>query len=90
MSKSVAKSLRLVFLAILLIVWIAACQGKIDNSSLRNESLTNCRIIQHAMGETCVPLNPQRVIALSLVDNVIALGIKPLEQRLLKVVWIRY
>lgn len=29
------------------------------------------------MGETCVPLNPQRVIALRLVDNVIALGIKP-------------
>lgn len=64
-------------MAILLLVWIVACQGRNDNSSLGNEPLTNCRIIQHAMGETCVPLNPQRVIALSLVDNVITLGIKP-------------
>lgn len=78
MPKSVSKSLRLFFLAILLIVWIAACQVRIDNSSLVGRSLpTNCRIIQHAMGETCVPLNAQRVIALRLIDNVIALGIKP-------------
>ncbi len=74
-SKNINKSLQSFFLAILLIVWIVACQGK---SNLNNESPSDCRIIQHAMGETCVPLNPQRVIALSLVDNVIALGIKPI------------
>jgi iron complex transport system substrate-binding protein len=29
------------------------------------------------MGETCVPVNPQRVVALTALDNVLSLGVKP-------------
>lgn len=39
-----------------------------------------CRIIKHTMGETCVPINPQRVVTLSIstLGNVLALGVKPI------------
>ena len=39
----------------------------------------DCRPVQHAIGETCIPLNLQRIIALSTptMGNVLALGIKP-------------
>ncbi|MBE8964952.1 iron-siderophore ABC transporter substrate-binding protein [Nostocales cyanobacterium LEGE 12452] len=39
-----------------------------------------CRIIKHTMGETCVPVNPQRVVTLSLstLGNVLALGVRPI------------
>ncbi len=37
------------------------------------------RLIQHAMGESIVPANPQRVVVLDTgeLDNVLALGVKP-------------
>ncbi|WNN88970.1 iron-siderophore ABC transporter substrate-binding protein [Gloeocapsopsis dulcis] len=37
-------------------------------------------MVKHTMGETCVPINSQRVITLSLstLGNVLALGIKPI------------
>ncbi|WNN89733.1 iron-siderophore ABC transporter substrate-binding protein [Gloeocapsopsis dulcis] len=34
-------------------------------------------MIEHKLGQTCVPLNPQRVIVLGYLENVLALGIKP-------------
>lgn len=44
-------------------------------------SSPECRVIQHTFGETCVPLKPQRIIALDpsyTLDPLIALGIKPI------------
>ena len=47
--------------AILIVVAIAACSN--NTSTKPNSALTeNCRVIQHAMGETCVPINPQRIV----------------------------
>lgn len=41
----------------------------------------NCegRLVTHAMGETCVPANPQRVVVLDTgeLDSALALGVKP-------------
>ncbi|MFQ4145912.1 iron-siderophore ABC transporter substrate-binding protein [Chlorogloeopsis sp. ULAP02] len=39
-----------------------------------------CRMVKHTMGKTCVPINPQRVVTLSLatLGNVLALGVKPI------------
>ena len=45
-----------------------------------SEPTSDCRIIQHTFGETCVPLKPESIIALSPVltlDPLIALGITP-------------
>ncbi|MGC1310557.1 MAG: iron-siderophore ABC transporter substrate-binding protein [Phormidesmis sp.] len=43
-------------------------------------SQADCRQVQHAMGETCVPVDPQRVITLDpgSLGNAIALGIQPI------------
>lgn len=43
-------------------------------------STSECRLIQHSVGETCVPLNPQRVITLDpmSLEGAIALGIQPI------------
>jgi iron complex transport system substrate-binding protein len=49
-------------------------------SSPSNLPATECRMVKHTMGETCVPINPQRVVTLSLatLGNVLALGVKPI------------
>lgn len=41
---------------------------------------SDCRTVHHAMGETCVPSQPQRVITLSVpsLGDAIALGVKPM------------
>ncbi|MEO0768014.1 MAG: iron-siderophore ABC transporter substrate-binding protein [Cyanobacteria bacterium J06649_4] len=44
----------------------------------RGDSSESCRIISHSMGETCVPLQPQRVVTLTHLDNALALGVKPI------------
>ncbi|MCU0569028.1 MAG: hypothetical protein MUF49_20810 [Oculatellaceae cyanobacterium Prado106] len=38
-----------------------------------------CRSLHHALGETCVPLHPQRIATLTDVDmiSVLALGLQP-------------
>jgi iron complex transport system substrate-binding protein len=41
---------------------------------------SKCRVIQHERGETCVPLNPQRIVVSdsnAALDPIVALGIKP-------------
>lgn len=72
----------LLSLVTLLICLISACDQNSPVSSLADSpaQMSDCRIIEHAMGETCVSLNPQRVITLDpfAVENTLALGIKPI------------
>jgi iron complex transport system substrate-binding protein len=54
-----------------------------NNSLPKAETNTieqNCRMVQHGMGVSCVPDQPQRVVTLSTMDlaNALALGIKPI------------
>ena len=66
------------FTAILIVVAIAACNN--NRSTEPNTALTdNCRVIQHAMGETCVPLNPQRIVTIdsTILEATLALNQKP-------------
>lgn len=49
------------------------------NPNLNSDNLTpDIRVVQHAMGETKVPLHPQKVVVLGGLDNVLALGVKPI------------
>jgi iron complex transport system substrate-binding protein len=43
------------------------------------QSESPCRIVKHALGETCVPARPQRVVALAsdAVVNLLSLGFQP-------------
>ncbi len=51
-----------------------------NTSSLPKQPTAECRMVKHAMGETCVPIHPQRVVTLSLstLGNTLALGVKPI------------
>jgi iron complex transport system substrate-binding protein len=61
---------------------VIACNHQISQnipSSLKIP-ITECRMVKHAMGETCVPIHPQRVVTLSFptLGNALALGVKPI------------
>jgi len=69
---------------LLLIIPLSLVLGCRSNSSLSVSTpplvTSECRVIQHAIGETCVPNNPQRIIVLDTnpLDAVLALGVKPI------------
>jgi iron complex transport system substrate-binding protein len=69
-------------LCILGFTLVTACNHHASQniSSLTKQPTAECRMVKHTMGETCVPINPQRVVTLSLstLGNVLALGVKPI------------
>ncbi|MFP4099136.1 iron-siderophore ABC transporter substrate-binding protein [Coleofasciculus sp.] len=64
------------FLFGLLAVLVVACN---QSSVSETSTSTNCPMVDHVAGETCVPLNPERVVVLGVptLANALALGIKP-------------
>jgi len=66
------------FLLFLLIPLVAFSCGKPKLSSLINSP--DCHVITHAMGESCVPKDPRRVVVWGAteLDPVLALGIQPI------------
>jgi iron complex transport system substrate-binding protein len=83
MSYGVIKSLLLMALSFLL---VTACNSsEIQPSNISTEHAARislpCRVMQHAMGEACVPNSPKRVIVLShrgLLSHALTLGVKPI------------
>lgn len=64
-----------------MVTLIQSCTG-VNSPSTGLQStpkLSNCRAVRHSMGETCVPINPKRVIVLdtSPLDAMFELGLKP-------------
>lgn len=58
----------------------AACHHSALQKQPTQVKLPDCRVVEHKLGETCVPRQPQRVIALGVswtLDPVLALGLKP-------------
>jgi iron complex transport system substrate-binding protein len=69
----------LLLLAILTVALISACNTNITTSVARPKQLIeSCRVVQHMMGKTCIPRNPQRVVTASALENTLALSIKPI------------
>jgi iron complex transport system substrate-binding protein len=69
----------LIALSLLLIT--ACSQSGSRSPHLPLTPASECRVIQHEFGETCVPLHPQRIVALHpafTLDPSLALGIKPI------------
>jgi len=68
--------LKLLVLALLSFSLIAACNG---DTSQNGSSTVDCRPIQHAMGETCVPPEPERVVVMAgtEIELVVGLGVTP-------------
>ncbi|MFQ4143480.1 ABC transporter substrate-binding protein [Chlorogloeopsis sp. ULAP02] len=77
-----ARWLNLFLLMIITLTLTCACYGKFSQPSSNFSSLiaSECRIVKHSMGESCVPINPQRIIVLdtSPLDAVLTLGLKPI------------
>ncbi|MGD1927591.1 MAG: ABC transporter substrate-binding protein [Leptolyngbyaceae cyanobacterium] len=72
----------LFLLSVLMFVVVLACTGQVDRS-MTNAQLeeAECRAVQNAVGETCIPLVPQRVIVLgggNALGNLLAIGISPI------------
>lgn len=66
-------------------VIIAACRNiAINNDNGKVQTFHSpsmpCQVVKHEMGETCVPMNPQRIVTLAPVTlaTVLALGVKPI------------
>lgn len=72
-----------VLLLLLTIAIICACSSTaIKHSEVLTSKTpsTPCEVVQHAMGEACVPNDPKRVVTIqySILANVLALGIQPI------------
>ncbi len=69
----------LLFSFITALIIIGCGVSTTQNISSNSDNITSqTRIVKHAMGETKVPLNPKRVVVIGGLDNVLALGIKPI------------
>ena len=82
MKKRSYRLIKLFLLFALSIVSIVACSQHIHQvENTTTELSSECRVVQHTLGETCVPLNPERIIALdphTTLDPLIALDVKPI------------
>ncbi|MBW4645802.1 MAG: iron-siderophore ABC transporter substrate-binding protein [Goleter apudmare HA4340-LM2] len=60
---------------------ITACYTPVtQKTDISLATSSECRVVQHKLGEICIPIRPQRIITLNpryLTDPVLALGIKP-------------
>ena len=76
-----AKLRHLLIIGILTFVLVSACGGNAPHqpsSQVGNSSTEVVRIVNHAMGQTKVPMNPKRVVVLaSGLDTVLSLGVNP-------------
>jgi len=76
------KRIKRCLLFLLTIALVSACNSATINQNQPSDLQTassNCRAVQHELGETCVPVNPQRVVVLSAgLDTVLSLGVKPI------------
>ncbi|MBW4642716.1 MAG: iron-siderophore ABC transporter substrate-binding protein [Goleter apudmare HA4340-LM2] len=69
----------LVFSAIITLIIIGCGLIIPKNATINSVNVTSeIRVVKHVMGETKIPLYPQRVVVLGGLDNVLALGIKPI------------
>jgi iron complex transport system substrate-binding protein len=80
--KKVSRAIIIFLLASLTTLLFSACNQNLTKNVgnfIELSRPTNCRIIQHLVGETCVPQNPQRIVTLHLatLGNLLALNIKP-------------
>ncbi|MEM8830128.1 MAG: iron-siderophore ABC transporter substrate-binding protein [Cyanobacteria bacterium P01_G01_bin.19] len=68
----------LLLCASLTAILVVACSSSNDLNSDKQPS-NDCRVVQHIIGETCIPQNPERVITLHTyhLASSLALGVRP-------------
>lgn len=80
-SKLLNSFLRRVLLGVMVFLLCVACNSsRMDSNKNLFQPTSDCRIVQHSMGETCVPNNSQRVVTIfhGILGNAISFGVKPI------------
>ncbi|KAM3100363.1 iron-siderophore ABC transporter substrate-binding protein [Phormidesmis sp. 146-35] len=77
--KSWWQRIKLFLVGTLIVVLIQSC-GVLLSQPLQEAGSSNCRMVQHELGKSCIPLDPQRIIAMDQdsLEILVALGIKPI------------
>ncbi|PSN10336.1 iron-siderophore ABC transporter substrate-binding protein [filamentous cyanobacterium CCT1] len=82
MSNQYQRLAKLCLLMVISSILITACsQQVVQTTHFSSQIPSDCRVVQHVFGKTCVPLDPQRIIALDPIftlDPLIALGVEPI------------
>ncbi|MGV2831525.1 iron-siderophore ABC transporter substrate-binding protein [Myxosarcina sp. GI1(2024)] len=81
MAKLLFRSISLLFLAVITFVLVLSCTHSNRESEINSQALPkDCVVIQHVMGETCIPQEPKRIVTLNIavLSNALALGIQPI------------
>lgn len=67
-------------LGILTLILVVSCHSRSSIQTIHQQPVKDCRTVQHVMGSTCVPRNPQRVVTIAgdALANSWALGIHPI------------
>jgi iron complex transport system substrate-binding protein len=71
------------FLILLSLILVKGCfsnSTKITELTKPNLATSECKVIKHELGESCIPLQPERIIALdeSYMEALLALDLKPI------------
>lgn len=74
---------QLFFLAIAFCCLIISCSTQVNQkvkAPITKSVSSDCRLIKHELGESCIKSNPQRIIATdeNVLDPILALGFKPI------------
>ncbi|MBD2567374.1 iron-siderophore ABC transporter substrate-binding protein [Anabaena lutea] len=83
MRKFSHRYIKIFFLITLIVILVQGCYSnftKITELNRANLDAAECKVIKHTWGETCVPLKPQRIIALdeTSMEALLALDLKPI------------
>lgn len=72
--------INLLLTAVLAFTAAAACGRNLDDRAASLSPIETCRNVQHSMGETCIPLHPQRIVTISFsaFSDALALGVQPI------------
>ncbi|WP_066426969.1 iron-siderophore ABC transporter substrate-binding protein [Anabaena sp. 4-3] len=83
MKKRFSYYIKLCFILLVSVILIKGCHGnhhQITNSNQTKLAISECKVITQPVGESCIPLQPQRIIALdeTSMEALLALDLKPI------------
>lgn len=83
MNKKFYHYIKLCLILLLSIILVKGCYSNHPQLTSLNQtklSISECRIIKHELGESCIPLQPQRIIVLdeTSMEALLALDLKPI------------
>lgn len=81
MRKQMSPLIKFLLLLALSFFLMTSCQHSATQTPYQSlSSASECRVVQHKRGKTCIPVSPQRIVAIDasvIPDSLLALGIKP-------------